>query len=339
MVTNDSQKIINLAIDVNGADGGEKIIIRGCNIISKQIKANFIFVGNKSKIQPIIDNCEHLVSSKIIDTPYFIKSNEKGSEALRTGKNSSMRIAIDLVKEGKANAIISAGNTGALLSISYIILRTISGISRPAMTAYFPTKKGETAMLDLGANIECDSKNLIDFAIMGSAFSRIVLKSKNPSIGLLNVGEEAQKGNTVLQEASIHLLNENSPINYFGFVEGNDIAEGNVDVIVTDGFSGNIALKTAEGTSKLVTYLLEKSFKSSILSKIGYLLARGGLKQMKDRVDPRKYNGAVLLGLNGIVVKSHGGTDEEGFANAVNVAYEMVKGNFINDLKSKISSK
>jgi len=338
MVTDDSQKIIDLAIDVNGADGGEKTIIRGCNIISKKIKANFIFVGNKSKIQPIIDKCEHLVSSKIIDTPFFIKSNEKGSEALRTGKNSSMRIAIDLVKEGKANAIISAGNTGALLSISYIVLRTISGISRPAMTAYFPTIKGETAMLDLGANIECDSKNLIDFAIMGSAFSRIVLKSKNPSIGLLNVGEESQKGNTVLQEASIHLLNEkNSPINYFGFVEGNDIAEGTVDVIVTDGFSGNIALKTAEGTSKLVTHLLEKSFKSSFFSKIGYLLARGGLKQMKNRVDPRKYNGAVLLGLNGIVVKSHGGTDEEGFANAVNVAYEMVKGNFINDLKNKIS--
>ena len=337
MVTDDSQKIIDLAIDVNGADGGEKTIIRGCNLISKKIKSNFIFVGNKSKIQPIIDNCEHLIGSKIIDTPFYIKSNEKGSEALRTGKNSSMRIAIDLVKEGKANAIISAGNTGALLSISYIVLRTISGISRPAMTAYFPTKKGETAMLDLGANIECDSKNLIDFAIMGSAFSRIVLKSKNPSIGLLNVGEESQKGNTALQEASIHLLNENFPINYFGFVEGNDIAEGNVDVIVTDGFSGNIALKTAEGTSKLVTHLLEKSFKSSIFSKIGYLLARGGLKKMKDRVDPRKYNGAVLLGLNGIVVKSHGGTDEEGFANAVNVAYEMVKGNFINDLKSKIS--
>jgi len=338
MVTDGSQKIINLAIDTNGADGGEKIIIRGCNLIAKQIKANFIFVGNKSKINSIINNCEHLVGSKIIDTPFYIKANEKGSEALRTGKKSSMRIAIDLVKEGKANAIISAGNTGALLSISYIVLRTIPGISRPAMTAYFPTKKGETAMLDLGANIECNSKNLIDFAVMGSAFSRIVLKSKNPSIGLLNVGEEAQKGNTVLQEASLHLLNKNSSINYFGFVEGNDIAEGNVDVIVTDGFSGNIALKTAEGTAKLVTHLLEKSFKSSIFSKIGYLLARGGLKQLKDRVDPRKYNGAVLLGLNGIVVKSHGAIDEEGFANAVNVAYEMVKGNFINDLKSKISS-
>ena len=337
MVTDDFQKIIDLAIDVNGADGGEKTIIRGCNIISKKIKSNFIFVGNKSKIQPIIDNCEHLIGSKIIDTPFYIKSNEKGSEALRTGKNSSMRIAIDLVKEGKANAIISAGNTGALLSISYIVLRTISGISRPAMTAYFPTKNGETAMLDLGANIECDSKNLIDFALMGSAFSRIVLKSNNPSVGLLNVGVEAQKGNTVLQEAASYFTNTDNKINYFGFVEGDGIAEGDVDVIVTDGFSGNIALKTAEGTSKLVTTLLEKSFKSSIFSKLGYLLAKNGLKKMKNRVNPSKYNGAVLLGLNGIVVKSHGNTDSDGFSNAVKVGYEMVKGNFISDLKNQIS--
>ena len=206
------------------------------------------------------------------------------------------------------------------------------------MTAYFPTKNGETAMLDLGANIECDSKNLVDFAFMGSAFSRIILKSKNPTVGLLNVGAEAQKGNSVLQEAASHLSNASNELNYFGFVEGNDIAEGNVDVIVTDGFSGNIALKTAEGTAQLVTYLLEKSFKSSIFSKIGYLFSKNGLKKMKDRVDPRKYNGAVLLGLNGIVVKSHGSTDPEGFSNAVKVGYEMVEGNFIKDLKSKISS-
>ena len=239
-----------------------------------------------------------------------------------------MRIAVDLVKDGKADAVISAGNTGALLSISYIVLRTIDGISRPAMTAYFPTMKGETAMLDLGANIECDSKNLIDFALMGSAFSRIILKSSNPSVGLLNVGEESQKGNSIIQDASALLKNLENKINYYGFVEGNDIAEGNVDVIITDGFSGNIALKTAEGTAKLVTFLLESSFKSSIFSKIGYLLSKNGLKKMKDRVDPRKYNGAVLLGLNGIVVKSHGNTDPLGFSNAVKVGYEMVSGNF-----------
>ena len=249
-----------------------------------------------------------------------------------------MRIAVDLVKNRKADAVISAGNTGALLAISYIVLRTIDGISRPAMTAYFPTMKGKTAMLDLGANIECDPKNLIDFALMGSAFSRIILNSSNPSVGLLNVGEESQKGNSIIQDAAALLNNLENKVNYYGFVEGNDIAEGNVDVIITDGFSGNIALKTAEGTANLVTFLLERSFKSSIFSKIGYLLSKNGLKKMKDRVDPRKYNGAVLLGLNGIVVKSHGNTDPIGFSNAVKVGYEMVSGNFIEDLKRNIST-
>jgi glycerol-3-phosphate acyltransferase PlsX len=333
-----SLKTINLAIDVFGADYGESVIVEGCNLIANKLNACFIFIGKKTIIEPIILNCKNLKNYSIIDTPNFVKADEKGSEALRSGKDTSMRIGVDLVKDGKADAVISAGNTGALLSISYIVLRTIEGISRPAMTAYFPTKKGETAMLDLGANIECDSKNLVDFALMGSAFSRIILKSKNPTVGLLNVGAEAQKGSSVLQEAALNLADPSIEVNYFGFVEGNDIAEGNVDVIVTDGFSGNIALKTAEGTAKLVTYLLEKSFKSSIFSKIGYLFSKNGLMKMKDRVDPRKYNGAVLLGLNGIVVKSHGSTDPEGFSNAVKVGYEMVKGNFVKDLKSKISS-
>ena len=333
----DNEKKITLAIDVYGADGGESIVIDGCNIIANQINVFFIFIGKKTIIEPLIKNAKNLKSFKIVNVSHYIDADTKGSDALRSGKNSSMRVAIDLVKEGKADAVISAGNTGALLSISYIVLRTIEGISRPAMTAYFPTMRGETAMLDLGANIECDSKNLIDFALMGSAFSRIILKCPNPSVGILNVGEESQKGNSIIQDASAALGNLKDKINYFGFVEGNDIAEGNVDVIVTDGFSGNIALKTAEGTANLVNFLLEKSFKSSILSKIGYLISKNGLKSMKDRVDPRKYNGAVLLGLNGIVVKSHGSTDSLGFSNAVKVGYEMVSGNFIRDLKKNIS--
>ena len=268
----------------------------------------------------------------------MIDANEKPSIAVRKGKNSSMGMAIQLVKSGKADAIVSAGNTGALMAMSKLILRPMDGITRPAIAAYFPTIVGESCMLDLGANIECDPKNLIDFALMGSAFSRIILKSSNPSVGLLNVGEESQKGNSIIQDAAALLNNLENKVNYYGFVEGNDIAEGNVDVIITDGFSGNIALKTAEGTAKLVTFLLERSFKSSIFSKIGYLLSKNGLKKMKDRVDPRKYNGAVLLGLNGIVVKSHGNTDPIGFSNAVKVGYEMVSGNFIEDLKRNITS-
>ena len=337
MIENNKNQII-LAIDTYGADGGESVVIDGCDYIANQLNVFFIFVGNKSLITPLINKSKNLKSYNIINTLDYIEANTKGSDALRSGKESSMRIAVDLVKDGKANAVISAGNTGALLAISYIVLRTIDGISRPAMTAYFPTMKGQTAMLDLGANIECDPKNLIDFALMGSAFSRIILNSSNPSVGLLNVGEESQKGNSIIQDAAALLNNLQSKVNYYGFVEGNDIAEGNVDVIITDGFSGNIALKTAEGTAKLVTFLLERSFKSSIFSKIGYLLSKNGLKKMKDRVDPRKYNGAVLLGLNGIVVKSHGNTDPIGFSNAVKVGYEMVSGNFIEDLKRNIST-
>ena len=337
MIENNKNQII-LAIDTYGADGGESVVIDGCDYIANQLNVFFIFVGNKSLITPLINKSKNLKSYNIINTLDYIKANAKGSDALRSGKESSMRIAVDLVKDGKADAVISAGNTGALLAISYIVLRTIDGISRPAMTAYFPTMKGQTAMLDLGANIECDPKNLIDFALMGSAFSRIILNSSNPSVGLLNVGEESQKGNSIIQDAAALLNNLENKVNYYGFVEGNDIAEGNVDVIITDGFSGNIALKTAEGTAKLVTFLLERSFKSSIFSKIGYLLSKNGLKKMKDRVDPRKYNGAVLLGLNGIVVKSHGNTDPIGFSNAVKVGYEMVSGNFIEDLKKNIST-
>ena len=337
MIENNKNQII-LAIDTYGADGGESVVIDGCDYIANQLNVFFIFVGNKSLITPLINKSKNLKSYNIINTLDYIEANTKGSDALRSGKESSMRIAVDLVKDGKADAVISAGNTGALLAISYIVLRTIDGISRPAMTAYFPTMKGKTAMLDLGANIECDQKNLVDFALMGSAFSRIILNSSNPSVGLLNVGEESQKGNSIIQDAAALLNNLENKVNYYGFVEGNDIAEGNVDVIITDGFSGNIALKTAEGTAKLVTFLLERSFKSSIFSKIGYLLSKNGLKKMKDRVDPRKYNGAVLLGLNGIVVKSHGNTDPIGFSNAVKVGYEMVSGNFIEDLKRNIST-
>ena len=335
-VSKSNESMITLSIDVMGSDNGAIIVINGADLIAESINVKFIFIGNSTEIKPLLKNSKNLSKSEIIHTDEYIKSNEKGMDALRGGKKSSMRIAIDLVKDGKADAVVSAGNTGALFAMAYIVLRTINGISRPAMTAYFPTKLGETAMLDLGANIECDANNLVDFAIMGTAFSRIILKSKNPLVGLLNVGEETQKGNIILQEASSILSKKNSPVNYHGFVEGNDIAEGNVDVIVTDGFSGNIALKTAEGTAKLVTHLLEKSFQSSIFSKIGYLFSRNALKTMKRRVDPRLYNGAVLLGLNGIVVKSHGGTDYKGFSNAILVAYKMVKGNFVSDLKEKI---
>ena len=325
--------IFSLAIDVMGADKGPEIIIAGADKISNNLNINFKFVGDKKLINPLIQNSLNLKNSEVIHTDEFVNANEKPSKALRMGNKTSMRMCVDLLKNKEVNAVVSAGNTGALMSISYVVLRTINGISRPGMVAFFPTLKGQTAMLDLGANIDCDSKNLVDFAIMGSAFSKIVLKLKKPTVAILNVGEETQKGNTIIHESSKILSNPDFPVNYVGFVEGNDIAEGKVDVIITDGFSGNIAIKTAEGTAMLFSSFLQKSFNSSLFSKIGYLFAKTSMIEMKKKFDPTQYNGAVMLGLNGIVVKSHGGTNANGFSNAIAVAYKMVKEDFIGNIK------
>ena len=246
-------------------------------------------------------------------------------------------MAIQSVKSGKADAIVSAGNTGALMAMAKLFLRPIEGINRPAIAAYFPTITGESCMLDLGANIDCDAKNLVQFAFMGQAFANIVMGVDNPSISLLNIGEEEQKGLDYIKEASQILSDLKSQINYAGFIEGDKIAQGISDVIIADGFSGNISLKTAEGTALLVTSYLKKALSSSLSSKIGYLLAKKAINNFRLQMDPRKYNGAVFLGLNAVAVKSHGGTDAFGFANAICVAVDMVKYNFIHDLKNKIS--
>ena len=248
-----------------------------------------------------------------------------------------MGLAIQSVKTGQTDAIVSAGNTGALMAMTKLFLRPIEGITRPAIAAYFPTIRGESCMLDLGANIECDAKNLVQFAFMGQAFANIVMGVNNPTISLLNIGEEEQKGLDYIKEASQILTKLKDQINYTGFIEGDKIAQGISDVIIADGFSGNVSLKTAEGTALLVTSYLKKALSSSLSSKIGYLFAKRAINDFKLQMDPRKYNGAVFLGLNGVAVKSHGGTDAFGFANAICVAVDMVKYNFIHDLKNKIS--
>ena len=239
-----------------------------------------------------------------------------------------MWLAIEAVKEGEAAGVVSAGNTGALMAMAMLQLRTLPGIDRPAIASFFPTLKGESVMLDLGANVECDANNLVQFAVMGEVFSRCVLGLTQPTIGLLNVGTEEVKGHEELKFAAQILRQSNLPIRFHGFVEGNDIAGGTVDVIVTDGFSGNVALKTAEGTAKLISQFLREAFKSSLAARLGYVLARRGLMKLQRRVDPRRYNGAMFVGLNGICVKSHGGTDALGFANAIGVAHDMAAGNF-----------
>ena len=331
-------KSIHLSLDAMGGDNAPEIIVKGAaqsKIRHPNIK--FSFFGNKNKLLPLISSIKILKNSDIIHTNEFIDANEKPSIAVRKGKNSSMSMAIQSVKSGHADAIISAGNTGALMAMTKLFLRPIEGISRPAIAAYFPTITGESCMLDLGANIECDAKNLVQFAFMGQAFANIVMGVNNPSISLLNIGEEEQKGLDYIKEASQILSDLKSQINYAGFIEGDKIAQGISDVIIADGFSGNVSLKTAEGTALLVTSYLKKALSSSLSSKIGYLFAKKAINNFRLQMDPRKYNGAVFLGLNAVAVKSHGGTDAFGFANAICVAVDMVKYNFIHDLKTKIS--
>ncbi len=321
-----------------GGDNAPQIIVYGAaqtKIRHPYVK--FSFFGNKIKLLPLINSSEVLKESEIVHTDEFIDANEKPSIAVRKGRNSSMGMAIQSVKSGKADAIVSAGNTGALMAMAKLFLRPIEGINRPAIAAYFPTITGESCMLDLGANIDCDAKNLVQFAFMGQAFANIVMGVDNPSISLLNIGEEEQKGLDYIKEASQILSDLKSQINYVGFIEGDKIARGISDVIIADGFSGNVSLKTAEGTALLVTSYLKKALSSSLSSKIGYLFAKKAINNFRLQMDPRKYNGAVFLGLNAVAVKSHGGTDAFGFANAISVAVDMVKYNFIHDLKNKIS--
>ena len=321
-----------------GGDNAPQIIVDGATQTKiRHPYVKFSFYGNKIKLLPLISSSEVLKESEIVHTDEFVDANEKPSIAVRKGRNSSMGMAIQSVKSGKADAIVSAGNTGALMAMAKLFLRPIEGINRPAIAAYFPTITGESCMLDLGANIDCDAKNLVQFAFMGQAFANIVMGVDNPSISLLNIGEEEQKGLDYIKEASQILSDLKSQINYAGFIEGDKIAQGISDVIIADGFSGNVSLKTAEGTALLVTSYLKKALSSSLSSKIGYLFAKKAINNFRLQMDPRKYNGAVFLGLNAVAVKSHGGTDAFGFANAICVAVDMVKYNFIHDLKNKIS--
>ncbi|MEH6528125.1 MAG: phosphate acyltransferase PlsX [Sneathiella sp.] len=330
-----SENIV-IALDAMGGDYAPDIVVKGVDLIRIRFpQARFLLFGDEVGLAPLLK--EYPGVAKICElrhTDQAIKSEDKPSQALRKGRKSSMRLAIDSVRDGEAGAIVSAGNTGALMAMAKFSLRMMQGIDRPAIASVFPSPRGETVMLDLGANVECDADNLVQFAFMGADFARAVLGRVPPRIGLLNVGIEELKGNDTVKEAGDRLKAiENPPFVYQGFVEGDDITRGTVDVIVTDGFTGNVALKTAEGVVRMFSDFLRAGFSSSLMAKIGYLFSRGGLNILKERLDPRAYNGGVLLGLNGICVKSHGGTDETGFANAIGVAIEMVSDDMIVKMK------
>lgn len=326
--------VLCLAVDAMGGDNAPYSVIAGAAIFIKEFPAvKFIFCGNEKKILPLLKKFSKLQEkSEIIHTTDYISSGEKPSVALRKGKNSSMRLAIEAVKNGEADAIISSGNTGALMVMSKLIFRPLDGIDRPAIGTILPTKKGSSILLDMGANSSCDATNLAQFAIMGDAFAKATLNKEDPSIGLLNIGSEELKGHEVIRVANQILNEEYTHLNYYGYVEGDDIMKGTADVIVTDGFTGNIALKSIEGTAKVVAGFLKTGFKASIISRIGFLLCALSLRKVFKTIDPRSHNGAMFLGLNGICVKSHGNADKIGFSNALKVTARLVK----NQINNKI---
>ena len=301
-------------------------------------EARFLLFGDPAVLEPLVAKDKLLMEAvEIREAADSISADTKPSQALRNGRDSSMWQALNAVREREADAAVSAGNTGALMAISKFVLRTPIGVDRPAMASIMPTANGESVMLDLGANLECDADNLFQFAILGALFARSTLAIERPSVGLLNVGAEELKGSDAIKGAAQNLrLHEGDlPLSFYGFIEGDDISAGVVDVVVTDGFSGNVALKTAEGVAKLVSEFTRRAFKASPMAALGYLFARPALRRLSTHLDPRKYNGAVFLGLNGIAVKSHGGSDAVGFANAVGVAVDMARHGFLENVRTE----
>lgn len=324
---------IVIALDCMGGDNAPNCVIEGVNYLDKKLKEELFFLlyGDEEKINKLLSKFPEVRKiSRIIHTDVYISGEDKPSLALRK-KDSSIRLAVEAVKCGEAQAAISAGNTGALMAISKMVLKTIPGIDRPALIQLIPNFLGtSTALLDMGANIDCDSTNLYQFAIMGHAFYKAVNNFKNPKIAILNVGSEEMKGNDAVKNASLMLKESHLKDNFFGYVEGDDIMKGIVEVIVTDGFTGNVALKTMEGASKFFGGIMKEGFTYGILSRLGYLLASRGINKAKKKIDHKQHNGAMLVGLNGIVVKSHGNADKVSFANAIKNTLNLIK-NKIND--------
>ncbi len=320
-----------IALDAMGGDNGPESVISGAALVlKKHPNLRFQIFGDEARIWPFLDKYPELKAvSSVIHTDKMIRSDEKPSAALRSSKGSSMRMAIESVKEGHAMAVVSAGNTGALMALAKMVLKPLAGIHRPAIASIFPTMKGETIVLDLGANVLVDAENLVQFAVLGSIFAKVHMSLSVPSIGLLNVGSEDVKGPDHVRGAAAILSEIDFPGHYHGFVEGDDITKGTVDVVVSDGYAGNIALKAAEGVGNLAEHLFKKHMLGDPLGILGAMIAFFSLKRLKKNIDPRRYNGGVFLGLNGLCVKSHGGCDALAFSSAVGLAAELCEQNYI----------
>ena len=327
----------SIAIDAMGGDEGPKVTIpASLDALTKYPYLHVILVGDQSMIELLLKKYDAIDHPRISvhGTTEVVQMDESPQSALKNKKDSSMRVAINLVKDGEAEACVSAGNTGALMATARFVLKTLKGIDRPAIASNLPNQKGMTCMLDLGANADCTAEQLLQFAVMGSMLTTALTKNKKPSIGLLNIGSEEMKGNEVVKEAA-NLLKK-SHLNFYGNVEGNDIFKGTTDVVVCDGFVGNVALKTTEGLAQMMGRFLLEEFKRNWLTKLMGFFSIPVLKAFKRRLDPRRYNGASFLGLNGIVIKSHGGTDAYGFRYAIDTAIEEVDSKIIQKIRKQL---
>ena len=330
--------MIKIAVDAMGGDNSPKKIIDG--VIHHHVNNNDVFYkifGDKEQINKFLENKIKKNNFEIVNTLNKVSSEDSPLEAAKRGKDTSMWLAVESVKKKNCDIVISAGNTGALLVISKLNLKMIENIDKPALSALWPNKKGMSVVLDLGANIECSSKNLFDFSIMGASLYKSLYINETPKVALLNIGSEELKGNEIIKE-TYKILNEKKSDDYkfLGYIEGNELMNGNVNVIVSDGFTGNVALKTAEGTANFITNELKKTLGGTLIGKISSLLNISNLKKFKKRLDPRLYNGAIFIGLDSPVVKSHGGTDYIGFSNSLDVCCRIIKGNLIEKIKKNI---
>lgn len=314
-----------IALDAMGGDHAPRSVVDGAALaLASHPELRFLFFGDEARVRPLLSAHSTLNAvSEIRHTSDEVPADEKPSVALRQRRESSMFLAIQAAKEGNAVAAVSSGNTGALMAMAKLSFRTLPGIMRPAIASIFPTLSHPCVLLDMGANAECDAKNLFQFALMGDAFARAAIGKESPSLGLLNIGSEEVKGNSAVKEAADMLRATTLPLNFHGFVEGYDIPAGTVDVVITDGFTGNVVIKTAEGMARLLAHDVKQALSRSFRAKLGYLLARPAIGTIRDKLDPRRYNGAMFLGLNGIAIKSHGSADAESFANAVRVAHHI----------------
>ncbi len=331
-------KNLTISLDAMGGDQAPRIVIEGVELaLQKNPDVRFLLFGDEAALAPLLRvHSRAAAACEVRHTEERVSMEDKPSQVLRRGRKSSMGMAISSIKEGQAHAIVSAGNTGGLMELAMYVLSTMKGIDRPAIAALWPKTEGQCVFLDMGANVEATAKQLADFAILGVAFAHVVLGKKDPTVALLNVGAEELKGHESVRDAAAILKDPSLGLNFVGFTEGSDIPFGGADVVVTDGFTGNVALKTAEGTARFIALFIKRAFKDSVLARLGAFLARSAFGKLRSLLDTNAQNGGVFLGLNGVVVKSHGGTDGRGFASAIDMAIDLAHSNFAEEIAESV---